>query len=440
MSILEHPTAQALLEQATVTPAQVRDLAGQLQDFLAPYLPLFQRREQGEHAARVLQGKLSGLERKTSEPIANEAGVHRKPVQAFVGWAPWDDEAITAELRRHVAREWADPEAVLVLDPSGFPKKGTESCGVARQWCGRLGKVDNCQVGLFLAYACRHGHTLVDRRLFLPKQWARDRQRRRKTHVPKGTRYRERWQIGLGLVDRATDLPHGWVTADSELGRVAAFRAGLRRRRKRYLVEVPASTLVRDLEAPPPRRRGATGRKPKGRFVGVENWARAQPRSAWQRFEVRAGEKGPLQVEVLTCRVQTRQDNRVGPEERLVVVRSLGPDGRTWYKLSPAGAPVPEAELARVHGEHHRVEQSLQEGKGEVGLGQYEVRSWVGWHHHMTLSLLALWFLALQRQRGGEKDAGADGVPGAADRDAPAAAAAADVRANRRGGQPRAAA
>jgi SRSO17 transposase len=258
---------------------------------------------------------------------------------------------------------------VLVLDPSGFPKKGTESCGVARQWCGRLGKVDNCQVGLFLAYACRHGHTLVDRRLFLPKQWARDRQRRRKTHVPKGTRYRERWQIGLGLVDRATDLPHGWVTADSELGRVAAFRAGLRRRRKRYLVEVPASTLVRDLEAPPP-----------------------------QRFEVRAGEKGPRQVEVLTCRVQTRQDNRVGPEERLVVVRSLGPDGRTWYKLSPAGAPVPEAELARVHGEHHRVEQSLQEGKGEVGLGQYEVRSWVGWHHHMTLSLLALWFLALQRQ------------------------------------------
>src|ERR1700688_3370900 len=175
MSLLEHPTAQALLADAEVSAGDVRDCRRRLEGFLHRYLPRFYREEQRELAQVVLQGKLSNLQRKTSEPIAYLAGRQRKPVQHFVGAGAWDDEAVMAELRRHVAEELGDPQAVLVVDGSGFPKKGTASCGVARQWCGRLGKIDNCQVGVFLSYAAPGGHAPLDRRLFLPRDWATDR-------------------------------------------------------------------------------------------------------------------------------------------------------------------------------------------------------------------------------------------------------------------------
>jgi SRSO17 transposase len=440
MSVLEHPTAQALLDQATLEPQQVTGLARRLEHFLSRYLPRFARAEQRTNATLILQGQLSSLQRKTTEPIANQAGVHRKPLQNFVGAAAWDDDGLLAELRDHVRQAWPDPDAVLTFDSSGFPKKGLHSCGVQRQYCGRLGKVENCQVGVFASYACRYGHTLVDRRLFLPKAWACDKARRRQTHVPKGTRYREPWQLALDLLRRRGDLPHAWVSADSELGRCARFRARLRRLRERYLVRVRADTWVRDLDAEPPPRRGSTGRRRRVPFVRADAWARAQPSARWQRLTIRAGEKGPLAVKALTAPVQTRQDNRIGPHERLLVVRSLGPEAKTWYELSNAPAAVPLAELVRAHGEHHRVEESLQEGKGEVGLGHYEVRSWVGWHHHMTLSLLALWFLALEQSRLGEKKTGADGAATAGGAGAAAAAAAAEPRGDRRRDQPRAAA
>src|SRR5262249_26515347 len=158
MSLLEHPTAQALLADAEVTAADVAGCRGRLDAFVQRYLPRFYRVEQHELALVVLQGKLSNLPRKTTEPIAYQAGRHRKPVQHFVGAGRWDDEGVMAELRQHVARECADPEAVLVLDPSAFPKSGADSCGVARQWCGRLGKVENCQVGVFLTYVTAHGY------------------------------------------------------------------------------------------------------------------------------------------------------------------------------------------------------------------------------------------------------------------------------------------
>jgi SRSO17 transposase len=151
MSLLEHPTAQALLADTEVSPADVTGCRRRLESFLHRYLPRFYRVEQHQLARVVLQGKLSNLQRKTSEPIAALAGRHRKPVQHFVGAGGWDDEAVMAELRQHVAEELPDPDAVLVLDPSAFPKSGADSCGVARQWCGRLGKVDNCQLGVFLA-------------------------------------------------------------------------------------------------------------------------------------------------------------------------------------------------------------------------------------------------------------------------------------------------
>src|SRR5438270_8141042 len=202
MSLLEQPQAQALLADAVVSAAAVRHCQQHLTDFLQRYLPLFYRQEQRDLATLVIRGRLSGLERKTSEPIAHQAGRHRKPVQHFVGAGAWDDDAVLAELRHHVAEELGDPQAVLVLDSSGFPKKGTASCGVARQWCGRRGKVDNCQVGVFVAYAAPRGCALLEGRLYLTEDWTADPRRRRQTYVPPQVTFQEKWRIGLDLLDR----------------------------------------------------------------------------------------------------------------------------------------------------------------------------------------------------------------------------------------------
>src|SRR5918995_6305372 len=158
MSLLDHPDAQAILADAVLTPEAVQGCGDRLARFLERYLPRFQRLEQRHNATLVIRGLLSGLQRKSCEPIAVQAGVHRKPIQFFVGAGKWDDEAVMAELRRHVAEGLGDDRAVLVIDGSTFPKTGTGSCGVARQWCGRLGKQDNCQAGVFLAYAAPGGY------------------------------------------------------------------------------------------------------------------------------------------------------------------------------------------------------------------------------------------------------------------------------------------
>jgi SRSO17 transposase len=406
--ILSDPRAEELLEDARLSAAAVRGCAKRLTGFVQRYLPLFYRVEQRENAVVVLEGLLSGLQRKTCEPIAREHGVHRKPIQAFVGHGAWDDDKVIAELHRHVKTELADPGAVLVIDPSSFIKKGTESCGVKRQWCGRLGKTENCQVGVFLCYAADGGHAPLDRQLYLPQDWASDADRRKKCHVPEEVIFQEKWRIGLAMLDRCrNELPHAWVAADDEMGRCTEFRDELRLRKERYVVDVPCNTLVRDLEAPRPRRkRAGRGRKRETPFVSVKQWMAKRPASAWQRVEVRPGTKGPLVVEAMTRRVQTRRDkHRLGPEERLLVKRTVV-EGCTKidYSLSNAGPEIGIEDLVRGHAQRYRIEQMLAEGKGSAGLGHYEVRSWVGWHHHMTLSMLALWFLVSQQIKVGGKN------------------------------------
>ena len=436
MSLLDHPDAQVLLADAVVTPDQVQGCQDRLTDFLQRYLPCFYRVEQRTNATLVIRGLLSGLGRKTCEPIAVEAGVHRKPVQFFVGAGKWDDEAVMAELRRDVRETLGDERAILVLDPSGFPKSGTESCGVARQWCGRLGKQDNCQIGVFLIYAAPGGYAPLDRRLYLPKEWADDPDRRAKAHVPAEVTFRESWRIAVDLLERCRrDLPHAWVTGDDELGRPTAFRTWLRRHGERYVLDVPCNTSIRDLECRRPRRRRAgRGRKREVPFCRADAWAARQPEGRWTRLTVRDGERGPLQVDALTVRVRTKQERRVGPEERLVVMRTVGDKPQVHYALSNAGPDVSLAELVRVRFTRHRIEEALEAGKGEAGLAQYEVRSWVGWHHHMTLSLLALWFLILERRRLGGEKPGDHRVAGAGDLHAAAARPAAEPGADRGGG------
>src|SRR4051812_23020452 len=200
MSLLDHPDAQAILADAVLTPEAVRGCQDQLTRFLGRYLPRFRRREQRHNAALIIRGRLSGLQRKTCEPIAVEAGVHRKPIQFLVGAGKWDDEAVMAELRGHVAEELGDGRAVLILDASTFPKSGADSCGVGRQWCGRLGKPENCQRGIFLAYAAAGGYAPLDRRLYLPEDRAGDPARRAKCNVPEEVEFRQGWRIAAELI------------------------------------------------------------------------------------------------------------------------------------------------------------------------------------------------------------------------------------------------
>lgn len=439
MSLLEHPAAQKLLEDAKVSAATVRHCREHLTEFLERYVPLFYREEQREHARLAIEGRLSGLERKTTEPIAHQGGIPRRNLQRFVGAGQWDDEGVMAEARRHVSEELGDANAVLVVDPSSFPKKGTASCGVKRQWCGRLGKIDNCQVGVFLWYAAGQGHAPLDRRLYLPEDWAADQKRRQATYVPKELKFQHKWQIGLDLLRASQQVPHAWVAADDEFGRVAEFRQTLRERGQQYVLDVPCNTLVRDLAEPVPRRsKGAKGRS-KGRrkppFRRADAWAKRQPDNRWQELEVRAGSKGPLQVKAIRSQVQTRTQGCLGAVESLVVIRTVETQPRTWYTLTAAGPEVPLPEIVRAHAERHRIEEGLQEAKGEVGLGHYEVRSWTGWHHHMTLCLLALLFVVLEKLQLGKKNTGDHSSSGTGDLHGATAASPANVSAHSRGGQ-----
>jgi SRSO17 transposase len=220
-------------------------------------------------------------------------------------------------------------------------------------------------------------------------------------------------------------VPHGWIVADDEFGRVSQLRTKLRGRRQRYVMDVPCNTLVRVREDVPlsakRRKRGKAkrGRPRQPRWVRVDAWTAQQRASRWQQIEVRAGEKGPLVVEVLHAPVETKDKS----QERLTVIRTVESQPKTHYTLSNAAASVPVEEIVWAHDDRHRIEEMFELGNGEVGLDHYEVRSWVGWHHHMTLSLLALWFLVQERQRVGEKNTGDHG-PSSARGVQPIAAAA----------------
>jgi SRSO17 transposase len=394
---------EELLAECEVSPELFAGLLERLRPFAQPFIACLARAEQAGHAHTYLGGLLSDLERKNCEAIAHHFDQERAPLQHFLGASPWDHRPLLTELARQVGTELGEPDAVLVLDPSGFAKQGDDSVGVARQWLGRRGSVDNGQVGIYLAYVARREHALVDVRLYLPEDWARDYHRRRRAGVPKGTAFQTRHELALDLLrgNRAL-LPHSWVAGDDEMGRSAKFRADLRQLGERYLLAVPSNTTLRDLDGEAPEGTGR-GAPPKRPFEQVHAWAEAMPQAAWTTLEVRDGEKGPLTVQVVATRVQARDEGRcVGPEELLVVIRSAQEDGswKTDYYLSNAAPDTPLAELARVAKAEHRIEECLQRAKSEAGLAHYEVRTWQGWHHHQTLSLIATWFLVQESLRG----------------------------------------
>lgn len=408
-----------LLDDAEVRPSLLRGVLPRLEAFLQPYVEVLQTPEQQTNARHYVQGLLSDLDSKDGESIAYLHDRERQGLQKFIGQAEWGHQPLLTELVRQVGTALGETDGVLVFDPSAFPKKGTESVGVQRQWCGRLGKIDNCQVGIYLGYVSRREHALVDVRLYLPKEWANRKRRRQKAGVPAAIRFRTRHELILEMLDeRGPLLPHAWVSGDDELGRCSWFREQLRSRHECYLLAVPSNTSVRDLTAPEPPY-GGRGRRPSIPFTGVNRWCAALPATAWQTVEVRDAAKGPVVVQVAWTLVQARTEGRASDvAELLVVFRERQGDG-TWkhdYLLSNAALATPAAEFARVFKAQHCIEECLKRAKGEAGLADYQVRTWEGWHHHQTLSLLATWFLTQETRRGKNPDAGADG-PASADDD-----------------------
>jgi SRSO17 transposase len=416
---------EALLSDCIVSPDVFHHMVDRLGEFVVPYQHALKTEAGQRNVHLYLQGLLSHVPHKNAEDIATLVDVERLVLQEFIGTAAWDHRPLVRVLVGQVVEQLGEPDGILAFDPSSFPKRGRHSVGVKRQWCSHRGKVDNCQVGVFMGYVSRRDHALLDFRLSLPEDWARDAQRRAECHVPPEVRYQTRHAQCLEMLDAwGEQVPHGWVTGDDELGRHTGFRGELRQRGERYVLGVPCTTTVRDLEAPLPAYQGR-GRRPKAPWQSVSAWRHALDPAGWTRLTVRDGEKGPVAIEMVTRRVQTRRERkRTGPEECLVVTRRPLTDdspsegnasrdatehaGRYSYRsyltpTSPATSELVEpslAEVARVITAGLCIEACFKRGKGEAGMDEYQVRTWEGWHHHMVLSLSAVWFLIGETHRG----------------------------------------
>ncbi len=393
-----------ILAGCNLDPRVTKGMLVRLGKFLIPFAEHLLEPAQRHHARTYIEGLLSDLKRKSAEMIAYQHDQDRKNLQHFLGVSDWDQRPMIGQLAQQVGEEIGRADGILVLDPTGFPKQGKRSVGVARQWCGRLGKTENCQVAVFLGYVSSEEHTLVDTRLYLPQEWTRDRKRCRAAGVPKGVRFKTRHQLGLEmLLEHGKVLPHSWVTGDVEMGRPGHFRQQLQGLQERYLLAVPSNTTIRDLTAGPLPYCGQ-GRRPQPPPMSVRDWCAALPAEAWRKCVVRDGEKGPLRMElaILPAVLAKTERRWLKHAEVLVAARTADAEGaaKHEYYLSNASPHTPPEEFARVICGRRRIEECIKRCKSEVALAQYQVRNWKGWHHHQALSLLAGWFLVREARRG----------------------------------------
>jgi len=393
----------------------------ELEVFLSRYGSCFGRQTNLAHARRLLHGLLAGTDRRNVENMAEaiEGGVVRT-LQKFLGQGTWSDQEVLCELREHVTETLGDEDAVLIVDETGFAKKGIKSVGVARQYSGTLGRVDNCQIGVFLSYASPQGHTLIDRGLFLPESWTTDPQRCQEAGIPPEVIFRSKPDLALEMIhQRVLDkTPFRWIAGDSVYGNSPSFLQGLRELEKWYVVEI--SSEIHAWTEPPEMRplgqsSGARGRpttrqKPLSRATAVHELVDQIPESAWQRISVAQGSQGPRLYEYAELLVWFSEEGvPIDQPERLLVRRSLDQASELKFQRSNAPAEIGLQKLAQVGGCRWAIEQNFQCGKGECGLDEYETRGWIGWHHHTCLSMLALWFLSLQKQRLEKKTSTTDG-------------------------------
>jgi SRSO17 transposase len=405
-----------------MTEDEVRAAADGLVRFHHRFAPLFGKEQAQDHAYTYVKGLMVCPERKSIEPIALNVGDGQvSALQKFINIAPWDRADVQAEVQSVFADELVptasgSPVGVVgVVDESGFSKKGDHSAGVARQHNGRLGKEDNCQVGVFLVGVTPGGSALLDHQLYLPESWCEGTEacaeRRERVHIPEAVGFRTKPEIAAGLIRRtvAPDIVRlDWVTADEAYGGNGGFLDELEGLGLRYVVEVPASTTVwtEDPSAcvPPYRGRGRIPSRPSRESVlGVAAVAASLGPEAWQTIRVRQGAKGPLCFEFAAVRVWAVRHREPGPPIWLVIRRSLEPEPEVKYYVSDADAATPLGVMAEVACTRHAVEDYFEDGKSYLGMAQYETRSYVGWHHHMSLLAMAHLFVTLTRRAPGKK-------------------------------------
>lgn len=364
---------------------EVQCLAEELTAYRSEFDGLFARREQAQWAGAYLTGLLQPGIRKSAEVIAlNVPAAVVRDVQRFVGEGAWDDRAVLDKHAELVAESLGCHDGVLIVDGSDFPKQGKHSVGVGRQYCGARGKIANCQAAVFLAYASRHGHTLLDARLYLPEAWLSEAWQalREGCHVPDGTAFQTKPELAWEMIEavhRRGQLPFAWVACDEGFGNNPAFLGHLEAAGINYFAEVPVSTLVRPPEAGAPCR--------------VDQLVGQLPPTAWRTRHIKDGEKGPQRARFAFVRARAVRDKQPGPEVWVVCRRDVSDPAELKIFLSNAPADTARDELVRVSGRRWPIETCFRQAKGSLGMDQYQARTWRGWHHHMTMVMLAHHFL-----------------------------------------------
>jgi SRSO17 transposase len=394
-----------------LAPRQVKGLKQQLVAYHRHFADVFQRKEQRCWALKYLEGQMLDLQRKSIEPMALAVeGGNVQAMQQFVSQGAWSDAELIRRHQTRVAQTLGRRNGVLILDGCDYPKQGDDSVGVARQYCGPLGQVANCQASVVLAYASEVGQTLLDRRLYLPKKWFKDahRERWRKCGIPEDTTFHTTPELGAAMIDALLEtgaVPFQWVTMDEGYGRAPHLLDRIHAHNKYFFAEVPRHTRVWRIRpkvvppGPPP----ATGRHPTVTYLApeapaaqrVDQLAPALPQRRWKPFIVHEGTKGPIAVEVAAVRVVMVADALPGRSEWLVIRRPLGQHPLKTWKFFRCNAPKRTSlkTLARLTAWRWPVETVIEECKGELGLDDYEVRNWTGWHHHTALTMLSHQFL-----------------------------------------------
>jgi SRSO17 transposase len=386
-------------------------ISDELKTYHRLFHTVFQRREQRYWSLVYLCGQLSDLERKTIEPmvlalLGPEPNAVRA-VEHFISQGAWETRALIQRYQEVVAEWLGDPLGVVIIDGSGFPKQGHDSAGVAHQYCGALGKVANCQEGVFAVYVSPRGYAFVDMRLYVHEDWFDEayRERWKKCGIPADLPFRTESQLALDMVRELVtrgQMPFQWVTFDEHFGESPSLLDEIDVLGKWYMAEVPSNTRVwlrtPRVEPPGPGLLGRPRTRPRlaknaPRARELRDVAASLPQSAWTRYTFKEGSKGPMVAEFVFLRVTAVRDKLPGPRVWAVFRRSLEPQPELKFYLSNAPCTCAHYELAQVCGLRWPVETTLEEGKGEVGLDHYETRTWLGWHHHMAHTFLAHLFL-----------------------------------------------
>jgi SRSO17 transposase len=384
--------------------------------FHARFADLFERSEAREQAKKYLRGLLAQADRKNSWQVAEVVG-DRIPdrMQRLLYRVPWDAEAARDRLQQFVIETFGDEEGIGVVDETSFRKKGTHSVGVARQYLGTAGKLENGQVATVLSYAAKGAHVLLDRQLYLPEEWAWNKQRRAQARVPGEVRFETKPEQAIAMLVHAWEqgVPMRWVTGDEVYGDSPRLRETIQAHGRFYVLAVSANTRVwterPQVEEPVEQTGGRPQLAPRlapGAPTArmVSEVVASLPSHAWKRLAVMEGEKGPIQYQWARTRVVESRDRLPGPDVWLLARRSLSDPKQLAYYLAYAPSRTSLETLVRVASSRYTVEQCIEEAKGETGLDEYEVRFWHSWYRHITLSMMAhAWLASIRRLEQGKK-------------------------------------